>query len=85
MQLNNILTGWANLVKNKFGLLDENTKRIASIRLVHCNVCPVRKNNVCDPNSQIKNQITGEFVKGCGCNIAAKALSPASQCPAAKW
>lgn len=85
MQLENILTGWGNLVKDKFNLLDEDTKYIASIRMMHCNGCPIRKNNVCDPNGQIKNLVTGKLVKGCGCNVAAKTLAPKAHCPAAKW
>lgn len=85
MQIKNILTGWGNLVKDKFNLLDESIKYMASVRMIYCNGCPIRKNNRCDPQSQIKNLVTGEIVNGCGCNIAAKTLDPESRCPAGKW
>jgi hypothetical protein len=85
MQLNEILTGWANVVKDKLGVLDDKTHRMALIRLSHCNSCPVRTNNTCDPNKTIKNILDERTVNGCGCNIAAKTLSPNSECPAGKW
>jgi len=85
MQLNQILTGWANVVKEKIGILDPKIQRMALVRLTHCNSCPVRRDNTCDPSRTIKNLLTEEIVNGCGCNIAAKTLSPDSACPAGKW
>lgn len=85
MQLSEILTGWANVVKDKVGMLDSETQRMSYIRLVHCNACPVRDNNTCSPSRTIKNVLTDQIVNGCGCNIAAKTLSPKSECPAGKW
>ena len=32
-----------------------------------------------------KHVVTGELKKGCGCRLAAKALSPGSECPLGKW
>ena len=29
--------------------------------------------------------VTGQKVRGCGCRLAAKALSPGSVCPLGKW
>ena len=84
-QINEILNGWGNLIKNTFGLLDEQTRKLAENRLEHCNICTNRTQNICDPNKHILNIKTKEFVKGCGCNIAAKTLSRKSQCPAGKW
>ena len=85
MQLNQILEGWGNLIKDKFNLLDGAIKTVAEARLIYCDVCPIRKNNVCDPNSTRKHVITGNNVKGCGCNIAAKTLAMQAKCPAGKW
>jgi hypothetical protein len=45
----------------------------------------MRSGNTCDPNKQLKHIITEQVVNGCGCNIAAKTLSPDSECPAGKW
>jgi hypothetical protein len=84
-KINEILDGWGNLVKNTFGILDEQTKLIAQNRLFHCDNCKIRTINTCDPNKIIEHVKTGELVRGCGCNIAAKTLSRKSQCPAGKW
>lgn len=84
-KLNEILDGWGNLVKNTFGILDEQTKKIAEQRLLHCDVCHIRTVNTCDPNKAIEHVQTKEWVRGCGCNISAKTLSRKSKCPAGKW
>jgi len=84
-QLKEILDGWGNVVKDKFGILNEEIKVMAEIRLEQCNSCSMRTNNVCDPNKQLKHIVTEQMVNGCGCNIAAKTLSPDSECPAGKW
>ena len=85
MEINQIIDGWANLVKDKLNLLHPPIKAVAELRLRHCNTCPIRKNNICDPNSTITHTITKKLVKGCGCNIAAKTLAMAAKCPAGKW
>ena len=85
MQINQILEGWGNLVKDKLNLLHPPIKAVAEMRLQHCDKCPIRKNNICDPNSTITHIITKKPVKGCGCNIAAKTLATQAQCPAGKW
>jgi hypothetical protein len=84
-QLSEILDGWGNLIKSNFGLLGEEYRLMAEERLLHCNACPIRTDNTCDPNKMILNERTNQMVKGCGCNIAAKTLSRQSQCPASKW
>lgn len=85
MQLNQIIEGWGNLVKDKLNLLAPPIKETAEARLKICDVCPIRKNNVCDPNQIITNVRTKKPVKGCGCNIAAKTLAITAKCPADKW
>jgi len=84
-QLKEILDGWGNRIKDSFGLLNEEIKIMAEIRLEQCNSCSMRTNNVCDPNKKLKHIVTEQLVNGCGCNIAAKTLSPDSECPAGKW
>ena len=85
MQINQILEGWGNLIKNKLNVLHPPVKAVAEIRLKHCDACSIRKNNICDPNGIINHIITKKPVKGCGCNIAAKTLAMQAQCPAGKW
>jgi len=45
----------------------------------------MRSGHKCDPRKQGKNVKTGNTVNGCGCNIAAKTMSPGSSCPLGKW
>jgi hypothetical protein len=87
MKLNveHIITGWANVVKDKFNVLDPATKNMAADRMQLCNMCYLRTGNTCDPSKGGMNLKTGKIEKGCGCNIAAKTLSPQSKCPLAKW
>lgn len=84
-QINEILDGWGNLIKNTFGMLDDQTRQIAENRLQYCDNCTIRSFNTCDPNKAIVHVTTGEWVRGCGCNISAKTLSRKSKCPAGKW
>lgn len=85
MEINQILEGWGNLIKDRLNLLHPPIKAVAKIRLQHCDKCSIRKNNICDPNGIITNVITKKEVKGCGCNIAAKTLAMQAHCPAGKW
>jgi len=84
-KLNEILDGWGNLIKSNFGLLDEQTRKLAESRLVKCHSCSMRSSNTCDPNKFGIHEVTNKIVSGCGCNIAAKTLSRSSQCPMGKW
>lgn len=84
-KLKEIFDGWGNLVKDKFGTLNEEVKIMAQIRLEQCHTCRMRSGNVCDPTKQLKHIVTEQLVRGCGCNISAKTLSPDSECPAGKW
>lgn len=84
-KLNEILDGWANVIKSNFGILDEQTRQLSERRLLHCHSCYMRSSNICDPNKVIKHVRTEQIVRGCGCNIAAKTLSRKSECPAGKW
>jgi len=84
-QIGQILSGWANRIKDTFGVLDEETKAMSTARMLHCNTCYMRTGNTCDPRKSMKNSVTGEIAKGCGCNISAKSMSPGSRCPLDKW
>jgi hypothetical protein len=80
-----IIEGWANVVKDQFDAVDPVTKEVSKKRLLQCNNCAIRVGNTCSPNKWGIHFITKERVNGCGCNIAAKTLSPSSQCPLGKW
>jgi hypothetical protein len=85
LNISHIIEGWANVVKDKFNALDPATKDLAARRIQHCDVCYLRTGNKCDPSRKGMNLKTGKIEKGCGCNIAAKALSKHSKCPLDKW
>lgn len=80
-----IVEGWANVVKDQFNAVDPITKEVSKKRLLKCNDCDIRVSNTCSPNKFGINIITEQRVNGCGCNIAAKTLSPSSRCPLGKW
>ena len=80
-----ILTGWGNLVKSAFVDLDPEVKAEGEHRLLTCNACDMRVGGSCSPNREGTHIVTGETVRGCGCRLAAKALSPGSVCPLGKW
>lgn len=95
--LNNILEGWANNIKNNFGLLSPELKSKGEKRLLICNNCPLRNNNTCSTSRTgeavttflYRNEKTprqkGVLYKGCGCNISAKTVCDNCQCPLGKW
>ena len=84
-QISQIFTGWANYVKDRFDALDPTVKELSETRLKSCDACHMRSGQKCDPRKQGKNIKTGNTVNGCGCNIAAKTMSPGSSCPLGKW
>ena len=83
-QIEQIITGWANVVKDRFNLLDPNVKALSESRLFSCDVCIMRTGNKCDPSKIGTHEKTGHATRGCGCNISAKTLSPRSVCPLGK-
>lgn len=80
-----ILTGWGNLVKSHFVELDPELKAQSTNRLLICNSCDMRNGGTCSPSKIGIHVVTGLEVRGCGCRLAAKALSPGSVCPLGKW
>ena len=73
-KIKQILSGWGNLLKDEMGFLDKETKDMSTKRLLICNNCPIRTENVCD-----------KLKGGCGCPIIPKSLSPESDCPKGYW
>tara|TARA_B110000879_G_scaffold195704_1_gene264652 strand:- start:41 stop:391 length:351 start_codon:yes stop_codon:yes gene_type:complete len=84
-QIEQIFTGWANVVKDRFNILDDKTKALAELRMKVCNDCSLRVGGTCSPKKTGLHAQTGVETKGCGCGLAAKTLSPASHCPLGKW
>lgn len=84
-KLNDILEGWANLIKDTFNGLDGQTKKVSEYRLNICNECDIRTGNICNPSKIGKHIKSGVLMRGCGCNIAAKSMSKRSKCPLGKW
>jgi len=84
-QISQIFTGWANYVKDRFDALDPAVKELSEARLLHCDSCHMRTTHKCDPKKVGTHVKTGQQIHGCGCNIAAKTMSPGSSCPLGKW
>ena len=84
-QIEQILTGWGNLVKSHFVDLAPELKTESEKRLNICNTCDMRNGGTCNPQKTGIHVVTGQEVRGCGCRLAAKALSPGSVCPLGKW
>jgi hypothetical protein len=72
-KLNEIATGWANIV-----LKPKHVERIAKARM---NIC-----STCEWNSRFHSSVRPDVhcVK-CGCTLVAKVRSMESECPIAKW
>ena len=80
-----IFTGWGNLMKSHFMNLSPDLKTLGETRLKLCNVCEMRNGGSCSTSKEGIHVVTGQKVRGCGCRLAAKALSPGSVCPLGKW
>lgn len=80
-----ILTGWGNYIKSHFVELDPELKAEGQKRLEICDPCDMRNGGTCSTQKQGIHVVTGKKVNGCGCRLAAKALSPGSVCPLGKW
>ena len=48
--ISDILEGWANKIKDEFGLLEPELKIKSEKRLTICDTCPLRDNNTCSRN-----------------------------------
>lgn len=93
--ISEILDGWANSIKDKFGILNPTIKSLSEKRLLICNSCTVRMHNrcsgdnsdfaVCDFTYRGVQRYKGKVYNGCGCNVVKKSMSPKSQCPLGKF
>lgn len=96
--IKNILEGWGNSIKDKFGLLNNPELKLKSEkRLLICDKCSLRDNNTCSRkregivvvdffyNVLEKPRKIGQVVKGCGCSLSAKSLCNTCQCPRGLW
>lgn len=93
--LNNILEGWANNIKNNFGLLSPELKSKGEKRLLICNVCTLRDGNTCSKKRtglvvqdfvyKDIERLKGQEVNGCGCMLSMKSLCDNCQCPRGLW
>ena len=84
-QINEILEGWGNYVKDEFNVLDPTIKKTDKSRMLICNNCVIRNGTACSSHIYGVHVKTGEMVSGCGCYLAAKTLAPSSECPLGKW
>tara|TARA_B100001287_G_scaffold272331_1_gene273871 strand:+ start:1046 stop:1426 length:381 start_codon:yes stop_codon:yes gene_type:complete len=84
-QIEQILTGWGNYIKSHFVSLAPELQAEGQRRLEICHSCAMRDRGTCSTQRQARHLKTGEMTRGCGCRLAAKALSPGSVCPIGKW
>ncbi len=63
-KLNEIINGWANVVKDKIGTLDPKLKLMAVNRLILCNSCHMRVENTCSTKKVGINEITKKETNG---------------------
>lgn len=94
--ISEILEGWGNSIKDKFGLLnDPELKAKSEKRLLTCNVCTLRDGNTCSKKRTgvciedflygDEPRFKGENYKGCGCMLSMKSLCNNCSCPLNKW
>lgn len=94
--ISEILEGWGNSIKDKFGLLnDPELKAKSEKRLLICNVCTLRDGNTCSKKRtglvvqdfiyKDTKRLKGQEVNGCGCSLSAKSLCNDCQCPLGEW
>jgi hypothetical protein len=67
--LKDVFVGWGNFLKNNIGILNPKIVKEGERRLLICQNCPIRLNNMCGL---------------CGCFLPAKVVSD-SNCPLGKW
>ncbi len=80
-----IIEGWANLLKDKFNLLDPEIKKVSVQRLMICNLCKLRTGDFCNPTKSDINIKTKKLTFGCGCVLTAKTTVIDAYCPLNKW
>ena len=93
--INDILEGWGNNLKDKLNLLEPELKSKGKKRLLICNSCELRVNNTCDKNKKGFAEIDfiynnqkrekNKLYNGCGCNLSAKTVCNDCKCPLGKW
>jgi len=84
-QIFDIAQGWARYYLRELGMLSPQVAKEAERRMSICNACEFRVGKICSKKKSGKNVVTDMMVTGCGCNVKAKTLADASQCPAGKW
>lgn len=85
MSLAQLVEGYVNLTKEKFGTIPEELKAMGEERSAFCYNCELYNGGICNPKGTTLNVKTGQQVKGCGCILAAKVLCTTCSCPAEKW
>lgn len=93
--ISEILSGWANNIKDSFGLLNPRIKVMSERRLLKCDGCYLRDMDRCSGNKydlavctfmyKGKLRTKGKLYHGCGCDIIVKSKSEISKCPLGKW
>lgn len=75
--------GVMNKGKEVIGILEEERIKEKERRLKICSLCSLNDNGYC--SSKRYEEVLGQRVYGCGCNLELKSLSKNSKCPLGKW
>lgn len=84
-KLNHIIDGFTNLFLDGLDKLPPAERELYEARYALCAGCALREKNKCSKLRSIQHVVTGEWVSGCGCNLAASTKAPDYECPAGKW
>lgn len=80
-----IVKGWYyKLIKKRLKRIPLDQLQQSAVRKSFCNDCPLNTNGWCDSSKEAED-INGNIVNGCGCELEAKQLSPDAFCPRSLW
>lgn len=80
-----IAKGWWNKIIGKmFNTIPYYVRQQEVIRKSYCDNCPLNTNGWCDTSKEAED-INGNIVNGCGCQLEAKRLTPDQECPRLLW
>lgn len=80
-----ILKGWYyKLIKKNINTIPYYELQQANVRKSFCDGCPLNTNGWCDSSKEAED-INGNIVNGCGCELEAKRLIADQVCPRLMW
>lgn len=85
LNLLSIAKGWyLKLIGKRLNQIPYHELQQAQVRKSFCNNCPLNTNGWCDTSKEAED-INGNIVNGCGCELEAKTLLKDQSCPRLFW